>query len=283
MPAKLFESDFPIGFNADGPLWMVSVIFGFYLVFPLIARQYHRHPVAGLAVAAAITLAWREAAIHATSFFDSINGAAPDLVTELIVTDQLPGWAFSFALGMTGAWAYHGLQQRGTADSVRRPASLLAAGGLIACCICGYFYGQEALEVDSAIAGSHARAEPVLGLAYSASRVVLMAGIALGPLWMQAPFVNRPVRRGAELSYAFYLIHLAVAVYVCRIWLDLPTDGAPLTVLAWFAVVVSISLLYALASRRLVERPVRKWAIRVTTPSPPPVPGLAAARSPSPP
>ena len=106
-PASLLDPNVLVGFGINGALWMVSVIACFYLVFPLIARQYYRHPIAGLAVAAAIAIGWREAAVHLTGVFAAISiGDQPDWLIRLLAIDQLPGWAFSFGLGMTGAWAF---------------------------------------------------------------------------------------------------------------------------------------------------------------------------------
>ena len=263
MPARLFDGGFPVGFGINGPLWMISVIVGFYVVFPLIARPYYHHPLLGLATAAVITVAWREAAVHATGVFESIEGGTvPGWILVLIVTDQLPGWAFSFALGMTGAWAYVRLQESGRTAETTRRAALAAAGGLVVCLACAYLYGKEAARAGGALSGSTARTDTALTLAYTAGRGVLMAGIALGPLWMQRPFANRLTSRLAELSYATYLIHVPIAIYVGVMLLDLPGAGSLGDVAVWFAVVIPLSLAYAALSVRLVERPARRWARR---------------------
>jgi peptidoglycan/LPS O-acetylase OafA/YrhL len=110
-----------------------------------------------------------------------------------------------------------------------------------------------------------------------------MAGIALGPLWLQAPFANRPMERIAELSYAVYLIHLPVAVWVGLVWLDLPRDGTPLTVLAWFGAVFTVSFAYAAVSRRLVERPALRWSRRYAPPGGAPIATPLGARPAGPP
>jgi peptidoglycan/LPS O-acetylase OafA/YrhL len=267
MPARFFDSNVSIGFGINGPLWMISVIACFYLVFPLIAGPYYRHPVAGLAIAAVITIGWRESAVHLPHMFGAFNlGDKPDWVVSLIAANQLPGWAFSFALGMTGAWGYGRLLAADYAPP-KRAAVWAGAISLAVTLACAYFYGRDASAVSGAIGGSVARSAPLLGFAYTFSRGILMAAIAIGPIWVQAPFVNRRVRSLAELSYAIYLIHAVIAIYVGGNLLSLPTDGSLGAVALWFGVVLPASLLYAYLMVRLVERPIRAWARRATPPS----------------
>jgi len=280
MPARLF-GDLPVGFGVDGPLWMISVIVGFYVVFPFVAKAYYRHPFIGLAIAAALMLGWKEAALHLGGFFQMLEGGhASPVSVQLIATDQLPGWAFSFALGMTGAWTYARLHERGPApEGLDRKATAVAGLAVVAVVICAYLYGREAAEINAAIAGSVARGDPLLTLAYSASRAVLMAAIVLCPLWIQRPFANRPVRRLAELSYGLYLIHFVVAYYVGGVLLGIPRDGSVATVGLWFAVVLPVSLAYAYLSLLSVERPARRWVRRRSRPRAPVAPELAEARA----
>lgn len=267
MPARLFDSNFSIGFGINGALWMISVIACFYLVFPLIARSYYRHPLIGLAIAAAITLGWRESAVHLPQLFAALNvGDAPSWAVSLIALDQLPGWAFSFALGMTGAWGFQRLQALDPA-AVRRVATRCAPIAFIACLLCAYLYGKDAYVVSGEVGGGVARSSAPLVIAFTIARGALMAAIALGPLWMQAPFVNRPTRSLAELSYGIYLIHLVAAAYLGGSLLSLPTDGSIGAVALWFGVVLPASLLYAFLMVRFVERPARGWGRRATSSS----------------
>ena len=260
MPARLVDSGVDVGFLVNGPVWLISVIVGFYVVFPFIARPYYRHPLLGLALAGLLTLGWREAALHLTGVFTALQGhGSPDWVVQLAVTDQLPGWAFSFALGMTGAWGFVRLRNREGAE-VGRTALFVTAGGLAGCLVCAYLYGDRATELNASFSGSAARSAPLLVIAYSASRAALMAGIALGPLWLQRPFTGRTVRQLADVSYGLYLFHFVVALYIGMALLNLPTDGRPGSVALWFGVCIPISLAGAFLSARLVEKPLRRWA-----------------------
>ena len=262
MPIRLFDGTFQVGLGINGALWMISVIVGFYVVFPFIARSYYRHPLAGLAMAAVITLAWKEAVIHFPGFWgwlDHSDEAA--WVSQLIATDELPGWAFSFALGMTGAWAWVRVS-RSDLSRFQRPAVIGAALSLAACGICAYAYGKHASNADTGIiGGSTARENPWLTMPFSIARAALMASIVLAPAWLQRPFDNAPARRLAEVSFGIYLIHLVIAWYVCLVWLDLPRDGTALAALLWFGIVIPTSIAYAYLSRRFVELPAKRWIL----------------------
>jgi peptidoglycan/LPS O-acetylase OafA/YrhL len=262
MPIRLFDGTFQVGLGINGALWMISVIVGFYVVFPFIARSYYRHPLAGLAIAAVITLAWKEAVIHFPGFWawlDHSDEAA--WVSQLVATDELTGWAFSFALGMTGAWAWVRVS-RSDLSRFRRPALLGAALSLVACSICAYLYGRHASNADTGIiGGSTARENPWLTMPFSAARAAVMASIVLAPAWLQRPFDNAPARRLAELSYGIYLIHLVVCWYVCLVWLDLPRDGSVSAALLWFGIVIPTSIAYSYLSRRFLELPAKRWIL----------------------
>lgn len=260
MPARLIDPQIAHGFGLNGALWMFSVIVGFYVVLPLIARFYLRHPLVGLVIAAAITLGWRHAALHSDGLLRAIEGgsAFPSWALELIALDQFPGWAFSFALGMTGAWGYVQLKRRDLLARAAPRAALAMPVALAACLLFAYFYGREAAEINGAVAGSAARSSSLLALGYSLARAALMASIAIGPAWVQRPFANRPIARVAALSYGLYLIHLVVATYVGLLLLELPSDGSAFAIVAWFTVVLAVSAIYAQLSLRFVERPAKR-------------------------
>jgi peptidoglycan/LPS O-acetylase OafA/YrhL len=282
-PASLLDPNVLVGFGINGALWMVSVIACFSLAFPLIARQYYRHPIAGLAVAAAIAIGWREAAVHLTGVFAAISiGDQPDWLIRLLAIDQLPGWAFSFGLGMTGAWAFTRLSAVDM-ERFRRPAIAIGLAALAGCLVCAYVYGNDASAISGPIGGSIARSTPLLVVAYTLCRGLLMGAIVMGPVWAQAPFVNRPTKRLAELSYSVYLIHLVVVTYVGTHLLHLPRDGDLSAIALWFAVVVPISLLYATVIERWIERPARAWARRASARAPSAAATAAASPGSAPP
>ena len=95
---------------------------------------------------------------------------------------------------------------------------------------------------------------------------------------MSRPFEGRSQTFFSERSLGFYLIHYPVGIFVGAMLLGLPQGGTLPDVLLWLGVVLAVSLAYAEVSLRLVERPARRWAKRVTPrlrrpePAPAPVP-----------
>jgi len=257
MPARMSEPSLLLGFGVNGPVWMISIIFGFYLVLPLIARSYFRHPLLGLALALGVTLGWKALVLH-TGLVDALTTEAfPRWALELTAIDQLPGWALSFALGMTGAWAYVRVLERYPREVVQRRALHVLPFALIAYVGLAYLYGRTSLQVAGAITGSLARTDMLETALGSVSRAALMAAIVLGPIRLQRPFANRATSRIAEHSYGFYLAHAIVITYLIA-FAALPGDGSLLAFAVWSAIVIPASLAYAYVSRTLVEQPIRR-------------------------
>jgi len=260
LPVRLFHPGLVSGFGLDGAVWMISIVVTFYLVLPFVARAYARHPLIGLAAAAAITIVWKQAIARTPGIFEAISDRTvpnPDLFVRLIAVDQFPGWAFSFGLGMTGAAAYIWASRRYSPARLARTALLVALPALLLYLLAAYLFGKTTLIYDgriSPLSRSHT-AETMLS---SLSRATLMAVIALGPAWMRLPFVNRPTAKLAELSYGVYLIHIVLVVYAAAV-LHLPENGTLPNLLLWCAVIIPPSLLYAAVTRRWVELPVQRW------------------------
>ena len=259
-PARLIEPGVASGFGTNGPLWLISVLVGFYLVLPLVARAYYRHPLRGLAVSAGIALVWKEAALHASS--DLVAPAArhlPDAILRLAVTDQLPGWAFSFALGMTAAWWYVRARERERPELIARRALPVAVAAAPLYVLASYLYGRSADDATPLVGGAVARSDPLLVLAGSATRATLIVAVALGPVWLTRPFVTRAASWLAERSLGLYLAHGLVITVVAGA-LGVPRGGSPTALAAWVAIVIPASLALAHLSHRYVERPAVAWA-----------------------
>jgi peptidoglycan/LPS O-acetylase OafA/YrhL len=263
-PALLVADNFQLGFGVIPPVWTLSVEAGLYLVVPLVAAGYFRHPIAGLAVAAAIVLAWSALAHNADSvaglFGGDLSSAAHDRI-DIFYASQFPSWALAFASGMTGAWAYVTLRDRVLPEVLARWALRASAAALLFFGVFAYLAGHGAVTDVDPFAGLYARQSAVIALGYPLSMAFLMVSVALAPAWVHRPFTARPSRWVGDISYAIYLIHFAVIWFALREF-SLPNDGEPGAVAIWCALVFPISIAYAYLSARLVERPVRRWAQR---------------------
>jgi peptidoglycan/LPS O-acetylase OafA/YrhL len=256
LPAQLFDQSFRIGFGINGPLWILSIVVIFYAVLPFIARSWYRHPWIGLALTAVLTVAWKQTVDWAPGVFEAVSNGTPEFVANIAV-DQAPGWAFSFGLGLTGAWAFVRARERWSTEQLRRGALIAAPFVLIGYGIVAWQYGRFSLTVPGNI-GPEARADTVHALAHSAFRAALMGVVILGPLWLQRPFANRATRKLSEYSYGVYLIHMVLVIYA-TVYLDMPTDGTLWAFAAWVALIVPPSFVFAVLSRRFVEVPARRW------------------------
>lgn len=263
MPIHFVDAGFRVGFAINGPVWLVSVVIAFYLLLPLIARPYFRHPLVGLGIAAAITIGWKLLLGHRPDLLEPLTNV-PVAAIWLFGIDQFPSWVFSFGLGMTGAWAYVQATRRWPAATLARFSVFALLPVLIGIIATAYVRGGYALETTGYIS-QYARTFPFETMADSILHAALFGIVAVGPLWMQRPFANRTTARLADLSYGVYLFHFILITYAISL-LSPPEGGSLGDLLLWIALILPASLLLAWLSRRYVEMPalnrVRPWLTR---------------------
>ncbi|GEM_PF-952507 len=263
-PALLVSSSFPLGFGVVPPVWTLSVEVGFYIVLPFIAAWYFRRPLAGLLAAAAIAVAWHLAASDAAGTAGMLGIHLSDAAAsriDLYYASQLPGWSFSLAAGMTGAWAYVRLRDRWSPSALAPRALWLAGAATLALCFLTYLAGHDAINDPQPLNGLFARQSLVVAIGFPAALAAFMVALALSARRAQWPVTNAPIRWIADISYGIYLIHFAVIWFALQ-KLSLPQDGSIGAVAAWAALVYPASVVYAYLSARIIERPIRRWAHR---------------------
>jgi peptidoglycan/LPS O-acetylase OafA/YrhL len=263
-PALLLVDHFKLGLGVVPPVWTLSVEVGFYVVLPLVAAYYFRHPLVGLVIAAAIVVCWRELAVHAdsvASFFGADLSSDAEHRFDTLYASQFPSWTLALATGMTGAWAYVRLRDRFPPERLGRLAvrGTLIAGAALALLI--YLAGDGAVHDVSPFEGLFARESLVVTLGYPIMLGAVLVGFTLLPERAQLPCSAPVVRWVGDISYAIYLIHFAIIWFALHEF-SLPNDGTITAVLVWCAVVYPASISYAYLSARFLEWPVRRWAHR---------------------
>ncbi|HTU14405.1 MAG TPA: acyltransferase [Solirubrobacterales bacterium] len=255
LPASLISSHISIGFFVNTPLWTLSVELGFYLVLPLIAVRYFRHPWIGLGIAAAITALWDYAFAHVFDIakFLGLHPSFDEGYRIFLGSGaQLPVWAFSFGLGMTGAWVYVRLRSAPRTPEFRRAVLGVIVTSVGATLALAWINGGYFDSTHESL---------TLTMAFSAALGVAMTAIALGPPVIRRPFANTAVRRLGDISYGIYLSHMLFMIYLGDL-LSLPKDGGASSLLAWMAVVLPCSIAFGYLSARFLEQPIRRWARR---------------------
>ncbi len=262
----LFSPHTLIGFGPDSPVWTLTLEIGFYVVLPFIAAAYFRRPLVGLAIALAIAVVWREAFAHIADVAGWVGiDLSAERATELRLDSviQLPNWAFSFAAGMTGAWAYVELRNRyDRARLEKMAARVLVVAGLVFALFV-YLAGRQAIGGDAlaALPNLKVRESVFLSIGYTASLATVMVALALASPRLQLPFAYPLSRKLGDISYGVYLIQAPI-IFFLLFHQVLGRDGTVGTLAVWSAIVVGGALLYGYLSARLVEQPIRRWAHR---------------------
>lgn len=263
VPASLLDRDFLIGFGVDAPVWTLSLEIIFYALLPLVAVSYFRHPLWGLAIAALITIAWKQGTIHldALAGLVGVNPSPIGLeLTRLAADNQFPAFAFCFALGMTAAWLYVWLRDPTRDGLVRRWAVRGQLLSLLALLICGYLFGRYAVSSDALFPVHLARRDMLLSLLFPAAMAAFLLTTSLAPPRLQLPFASRSSRILGDISYGIYLIHFPMILFVAALLPSLVADIGGF----WVSLLIALPLTvaYGWASARFVEQPIRRWARR---------------------
>ncbi|MBK8294233.1 MAG: acyltransferase [Solirubrobacterales bacterium] len=258
--ARMFSPESQVGFWIDGALWLVPVIVGLYLVFPLLARLFLKLPWLTLLLAAAVTVAWKLAPVHFPGLYESISGhVTTDENLRIIALDQSPAYLFSFTLGLAAARIYFWARNNPDSPWIARGVILAFVIGIPAYFLLSLPYTDAALQTTTGFDGSsRGRGLVFDNMGASTVRTMLILGVILGPLWLQRPFTGRPVKWIADQSYGIYLIHLPIAFYISQLIVP-PQNGSLWAFSVWCLLLLSPAAVYAWLSRRFVGRPAIDW------------------------
>ena len=230
-----------IGFGFDTPLWTLTLEIGFYIVLPFIAASYFRRPLVGLAIALAIAVLWREAFHHIgdiAGWFGGDLSLHRALELQFNSINQLPNWAFSFASGMTGAWAYVRVRERYDRARVEQIAARMLIPALLLFAFFAYLVGRKAIGTDfpnGITPNLLARESTIPSIGFTASLATVMLMLAFAPVRLQTPFAHPLARKLGDISYGIYLIQAPILWFLVFHWHSLPTNGTLGSFTAWMA------------------------------------------------
>jgi peptidoglycan/LPS O-acetylase OafA/YrhL len=243
------------GFLVLGVIWTLTLEATFYVVLPLIASWYYRHPFVGFAIALVASVAWKLSVVHASFSVGWLKGtSSPDLLRLVLVT-QFPTFLAHFGAGMTAAWLF--VRWR---NSEKEWLPWAAVGAQVAAVVAILWAMQAAGHRDmTATGGAYDHWTRTLPVALAFA--VLVLATLLAPSRAQSPFTNRASRGLGDISYGVYLWHTLIIGFAL-VTLGFSYAGTTSAFLAMLAITSVGSVVMATLSLVFVERPCIRWARR---------------------
>jgi peptidoglycan/LPS O-acetylase OafA/YrhL len=223
------------GMGVHQVVWSMTIAACFYATFPLVVRQYLRHPFVGLAMGIGISVAWR----IATDGNDK-------------VFEQYPLYVADFACGMTAAWLY--VRARRSWTVTPRRAIQVTAAGLLAFLGLLYLVGHGTVIEHQVPRHEHLW----VAIGVPAVFAMLLSTVPFLPGWAQWPLDNRLSRWLGDISYALFMFHF-MTIYLMVKLLGIQTNGSPKSLLELLCAVIPVSFTIAWLTTRFVEKPARRW------------------------
>jgi len=247
------------GFLVLGVIWTLTLEATFYVVLPLVASWYYRHPFVGFAIALVASVAWRLTVVHASFSVGWLRATSSPGLLRLILVTQFPTFLAHFAAGMTAAWLF--VRWR-TSDKEWLPwaavgVQVAAVGAAVGAVLWGM---QAAGHRDMAGTGGaydHWTKTLPTALAFA----VLVLATVLAPSRAQSPLTNRAARGLGDISYGVYLWHTLIIGFAL-VTLGFSYGATTSAFFAMLAITSVGSIAIATLSLLFVERPCIRWARR---------------------
>ena len=199
--------------RASGPgsartalFWTLTPEIGFYIVLPLVAVAFFRRPLAGLAIAAAIAILWREAFDNLVEIADALGfslSGEEQFRLSLHQNQQLLYWAFSFAAGMapqSPMCEFTSAAPRSACGDCRRRSS---EGRSRRCC-CSSTSPGATPPISTSCSPPSTPASSADRPRLHGPLAALMLALAFAGPALQRPFAHPLVRRLADVSYGIF-------------------------------------------------------------------------------
>ncbi len=235
--------------------WTLPVEFDFYLLLPFLAllvspRRWPWLLLLGLVA----VVGYRYALFHSLL----AKASTPEKVWWL---NQLPGRIDQFLSGMTAAWIYSAIRQKGfrTSRLYRLRGVFLALGILGFASMAWYIHRMQPIGATNVAGLTYWGGHWSLFFWHSVSGIfiaTIVLGAALGTRVTDYLLANRPILFLGIISYSLYLWHFPIVKWLSRQHLPPIADGYPFFNIAAWAV-LPVVLVSAL-SYWMVERPFLK-------------------------
>lgn len=249
----------PEGFGVNGVVWTLALEVTFYLLLPLVAVRFLRHPWRWLGGALAASAGYRAWVLGLGVSTDPALPGAPTVPGMAWIT-QIPSFLTHFALGMVGAWLFVRCSRSPRFAGARWLAVPTQAAAL-ALVLWGMYSAGSRDLAGAAGAYDHWPAGYAMVLGFA----LLLVATALAPAWSQYPWSNRAMRRLGDVSYGIYLWHLPLAGLALTS-LNFAGDSTDAAFWILLGFVLPGSLIMGWLSHRFIEVPAMNWARRPRQP-----------------
>jgi peptidoglycan/LPS O-acetylase OafA/YrhL len=242
----------------DLVIWTLALEFCFYLLLPVFARWFYRHPFVGLSLALIWASNWKWLALSSHLW---LRGAGSHPWGPLLWAQwtlgllmQFPTYMGHFALGMTAAWIFVRLKDHRFRRQVGWAAPVVALGAAAALAWLAYSKGVRSLAGTAGLYDNWARTGGV-----AVAFAVLLLAVVLAPRWFHWPASNRLSRGVGEISYGIYLFNAIAIEYAVRI-LHYSQGGTTQAFERMFLFTIGVSVSAGIISFVVVEQPARSLA-----------------------
>ena len=237
----------------NGPLWSIAVEIQFYILFPLLAKPFRRHPYGVAAAAFAVGEAWRW-------YLRDV-----DYSRIGFLMNQLPGMIDVFVGGMLAAHIAAQFR-RGLDEEKRRALSPAFTVGALAFLglwlVCAKYMGRlRYADIPENMSRMQLDVRKWLILGFGGA----MACSALASKGFRAVMGNRVARFLSGISYQIYLWHAWIALRLKDLRIPAYATERPMDDAAWrmpyLLLCIAVTMAVAIALTYGFEKPVSRFCL----------------------